>query len=117
MQRSETLYASSYSRSKILDTEYAAFKQSFTGRLPALEEISIYLRFFQKKGVLEDYDSWLDENWRLGCSESEDPADFWLANVFMMRHDIRQKLKQSDMLTPAQNKKSSQSKPKSKTAA
>ena len=95
MRRSEKWYANAYCREKKLETEYADFKQVFGGKTP-LEEISLYLRFFQKKGIMEDYDRWFEEKWRLEYSGSLESSDFWLSGIFLMRHDVRKKMEQLD---------------------
>lgn len=104
MRRSEKWYATAYCREKMLETEYADFKQVFGGKSP-LEEISLFLRFFQKKGIMEDYDRWFEGKWRLEYSGSSETSDFWLSGIFLMRHDIRKKMEQLELPVSDQGKK------------
>jgi hypothetical protein len=104
LERSEKWYANAYCREKKLEAEYADFKLSL-GKKPSLEEISLYLRFFQKKGVMEDYDRWFEEKWRSDCFDSSETSDFWMSGTFLMRHYIREKMGHLEMPIPDQGKK------------
>jgi len=106
MDRCEIWYATAYCREKMLETEYADFKRGFKGAHTSKEEIALYLRFFQRKGMMEDYDGWLEKNWRMGYSDSGETSDFWMSGIFMMRHFIRRKMEQLETPIADQNKKS-----------
>jgi hypothetical protein len=103
MKRLEIWYASAFSRVKNLETEFIKFKEGFEGKHSSLDEISLYLLFFQKKGLMEDYDRWLEENWRVGSSDSAETSDFWLSSMFIMRYGIGQRMGKLGILS--QNKK------------
>jgi hypothetical protein len=106
MDRCEIWYATAYCREKMLETEYADFKRGFKGAHTSKEEIALYLRFFQRKGMMEDYDGWLEKNWRMEYSDSGETSDFWMSGMFMMRHFIRRKMEQLETPIADQNKKS-----------
>jgi hypothetical protein len=106
MDRCEIWYATAYCREKMIEKEYDEFKHGYKGAHSSKEEIALYLRFFQKKGLMEDYDGWLEKTWRMEYSESGETSDFWMSGMFMMRHFIRKKMEQLEMPIAEQNKKS-----------
>jgi hypothetical protein len=106
MKRPEILYAAAYLRAKMLETEFADFKKQQIGDCHSFEEISLYLRFFMKKGIMEDYIRWFEENWRLRYSDSGETSDFWMSGIFMMRHNIRERMARTEIMMGGQSKKS-----------
>ena len=105
MDRCEIWYAAAYCREKMLEKEYDEFKRGYKGAHSSKEEIALYLRFFQKKGLMEDYDGWLEKNWRMEYSAAGETSDFWMSGIFILRHFIRNKMERLEVPIAEQNKK------------